>query len=75
MQSPVFSFKWTQEAAVQNSNILVDFNGNLGKALETHKRGPLDYVSEFQDPIGISNLFHHHEDRDKIMNIIQRGSQ
>ena len=30
-QSPVFSSKWTQEAEVQNSNIMVDFNRNLGK--------------------------------------------
>ena len=73
--TPVFFFKRTQEVAVHNRNILDSFNGNLGKALETQQGSPLDYGSEFRYPTCIANLLHHHEDKDKIMEIIQRGSQ
>ena len=31
---PVFSLKWTQEAALHNSNILTSFKENLGDDLE-----------------------------------------
>ena len=71
----VLYFKWTKEAAVHNSKILAVFNGYLGEDLKSQQGIPLYYGSEFWDPAGIANLFHHHEDRDKIMNIIQRGSQ
>ena len=57
MQPPVFSFKWTQEAKVHNITILAAFRGNLGGALESQKVSLLDYVSEFQYPTGIANLF------------------
>ena len=42
---PVFSFKLTQASAKPNSNILAVFNGNLGKAVKSQKRIPLDHVS------------------------------
>ena len=35
----------------------------------------MNYGPEFRDLTRIANLFHHHEDRDKIMDIIQRGPQ
>ena len=43
--------------------------------MESHQGSPLDYGSKFQDPTGIVKLFIHHEDGDKIMNIIQNCYQ
>ena len=34
---------------------------------------PLDYGSEFWDITGIKNLFSHHEDKERIIDIIQKG--
>ena len=75
LQPPVFSFKRTQESAVHNIKILKTFNGNLSEALKYHQVIPVDYGSEFREPTRIENLFQHHDDRDKIMDIIQKGSQ
>ena len=71
----VLSFKRTQEAVVQKINILDGFNGNLDNDMKYQKGSPLDYGSELQEPIGIANLFRHHNNRNKIMYIIQIGSQ
>ena len=73
--SPVFSFKWTQEAAQKNSQIIAAFNGKLGAAIESQKGIPLEYVSLFQDITGIKHLFRHHKDKESIVDIIQKGSQ
>ena len=69
------SLKHTQESAVHNSNILVTFNGNLGKSLKAQHGSSLDHGSELQNPVRISNLFRRHKYRYKRMDIIQRGSQ
>ena len=75
LRPPVLYFKYTQQAELQNSNIMVAFKGNLGNDLEVQQGNPLNYGPELRDPTGISNLFHHHEDRDKIIHMIQIGSQ
>ena len=54
---PIFSFKRTQEAAQNNSQILAAFNVNLRAAIEAQKLIPLDYGSEFWDITIIKNLF------------------
>ena len=73
--NPVFYFKQIKETEVHNINILAAFNRKLGEALETDQGIPLDYGFDLWDPTGISNLFHHHEDREKKMECIQKGSQ
>ena len=73
--NPVFSFKRTYEATWNNSQILAAFNGNLGAAIETQKGSPIYYGSEIWDITGIDNLFHYHEDKERIFEIIQRGSR
>ena len=71
---PVFSFKRTQEASQNNSQILAAFNGSLGTSTESQKRIPLVYGSEFWDITRIKNLFRHHKDKGRIVDIIQKGS-
>ena len=68
-------FKHKQEAASHNSNILYTFNGNLDEDLVSQQGIPLDYGSELREPTGNSNLFHNHEDRDKIKDTTQKGPQ
>ena len=70
---PVFSFKRTQEAAQNNSQILEIFNRNLGAAIEYQKGSPLEYGSEFWDIAGIKNLFCHRKDKERIVDIIPKG--
>ena len=41
--------------------------------MKTKKAIPLDYGSEFRDITGITNLFSHHEDKDRIAEIFQKG--
>ena len=72
---PVFSSKQKQESALDNKNILSDFYGNLGEAMESQKGSPLYYGSKFCDIIGITKLFSHHEDKDRIVNKIQKCSR
>ena len=72
---PVFSFKKTQEAIFQNSNILSSLNGNLSAEMEYQKGIPLEHGSEFRRITRITKLFSHHEDRDRIVDIIQKGSR
>ena len=68
----VFSFKRTQEVAQTNSQILAAFNGNLGTEIESQIGSPIDYGSEFWDINGIKHLFRYHEDKERIVNIIQK---
>ena len=72
---PVLSFKLTQEAVLQNSQILSEFNVNLGGAIKAHKGIPLDYGSEFRDIAQIKNLFCHHKYKDIIVDIIKKLSR
>ena len=71
----ILSFKRTQASAQHNRNILAAFDENLGKAVEAQQGITLDYGSEFQDLLGLKNVFRHHEDRYRILDIIQKGSR
>ena len=73
--TPVFSFKRTRESALQNSSILYTFNGYLGEVIESQKGSLLDYGSEFRDINRIKNLLRHHEEKERIFNIIRKGSR
>ena len=75
LRPPLFSFKLTKEAALQNRKILANFNGDLVDTMEISKGSPLDYGSEFWDLTRTAKLFSLHEDKDKIMDMIQQGSQ
>ena len=70
---PIFSFKKTQEATRNNSQILATLNGNLGAVIEPQKGSPIEYGSEFRDITGIKNLLCHHEDKKRIVYIFQKG--
>ena len=41
--------------------------------MEARKGIPLYYGPEFRDITGITKLFSHHEDRNRIVDIIQKG--
>ena len=69
-----FSFKWTNEAAIRNIKILAEFKGDLGAEIAAQKDSSVNYRSEFRDTMALSKLFLHHEDKTKIINIIQHGS-
>ena len=69
---PVFSFKITQEAARQNSKIVSAVNGNLGAAMGAQNVISLEHGSEFRNITGIKNLLGHHEEKDRIVEIIQK---
>ena len=70
---PVLSFKRTHKSALQKRNILADFYGNLCDALKEQKGSPLDYGSELLNITRINKLFSHHEDKDRIVDIIPKG--
>ena len=73
-ENPIFSFKRTYEAAVSNSKILAAFKGGLGAAIAAHKDSPVNYGSEFCDKTALAQLYLHHEEKTKIINIIKHGS-
>ena len=60
---------------MNTKNILAASGRELGNDLEEHKGIPLDYGYDLQQPTTIAKLFSHHEDRDKIMDIIHKGTQ
>ena len=72
-EKPIFSFKKTHEAAVRNSKILAAFKGDLGAAIAAHKDSPVNYGSELRETTALAQLFFHHEDKTKIINIIKQG--
>ena len=49
------------------------FKGDLCAAIAPHKDSPVNYGSEFYDTTDLAKLFLHHEDKTKIINIIQHG--
>lgn len=57
--SPTFKFVMTQEAALENWNILQSFP-NLGKALASQKGSQLEYGSEFRDTATLHYIFAKH---------------
>ena len=71
LENYIFLFKRTNKAVVRNSKILTAFSGDLGAAIETQKCSSLNYGSEFRDTADLSELFHYHEDKINIINIIQ----
>ena len=73
-EKPIFSFKRTHEAEVRNGKILAAFNGDLGAAIVAQKYSPVNYGSEFRGSAALEKLLFYHEDRTKIINIIQKGS-
>ena len=47
---------------------------DLGAAIKEQKDSPVNYRSELCDIASLAKLFLHHEDKTKIINIIQKGS-
>ena len=74
-ENPIFSFRRTHEAAVRNSKIIAASKGDLGEAIASHKDRPVNYGLEFRDITPLAKLFLHHEDKTKIINIIQQESR
>ena len=73
-ENPIFSFRRTHEESVRNIKILAEFKGDLGAEIAVHKDIPVNYGSEFRDTTALEKLLLHHEDKNKIINIIQQGS-
>ena len=73
-ENTIISFRRTHETAVRNSKILAEFKGDLCAAITPHKDISVNYGSEFRDITALAKLFLHHEDKTKIINIIQKGS-
>ena len=48
---------------------------DLGAAIAAQKDIPVNYGSQFRDLAFLAKLFLHHEDKTKIINIIQKGSR
>ena len=74
-EKPIFLFRRTHEEPVRNSKILTAFKGDLGAEILAHTDIPVNYGSEFRDTTASEKLFLHHEDKTKIINIIQKGSR
>ena len=66
-------FRGTHEAVFRNSKILLVFKGDLGGAIAAQKDISLNYRSEFCDIASLAKLFLHHNEKTKIINIIQQG--
>ena len=73
-EKPILLFRRTHESAVRNSKILAAFKGDLGAGIAANKDSSVNYGSEFHDITALEKLFLHHEDKTKIINIIQQGS-
>ena len=74
-EKPIFSFRRTHEASVSNSKILASFKGGLGAAIAEQKHSPVNYGSEFRYIASLAKWFLHHDDKTKIINIIQKWSR
>ena len=74
-EKPIFSFKRTHEAAVRNIKILSAFKGDLGAAIAAHKDSPVNYESKFCNTTTLAQIFLHHEDKTRNINIIKHGSR
>ena len=74
-EKPIFSLRRTHEAVVSNSKILAAFKGDLGASIEAQRESPLNHGSEFRDIASLGKLFLYHENKSKIINIIQQGSR
>ena len=72
-EKPIFLFRRTHEAAVRNRKILAALTCDLGVAIAAHKDIQVNYESEFRDIASLAELFLHHEETIKIINIIQQG--
>ena len=72
-EKPIFSFKRTHQAAVRNSKILAAFKGDLGTSIAAQKDIPFNFGSELRETTALAQLFLHHEDKTKIINIIKHG--
>ena len=59
------------KAAVRNSNILAALNGDLRSAIVAQKHSPLSYRQEFRDTAELTELFCYHEEKIKIIKIIE----
>ena len=73
-EKPIISFRRTHEAAVSNIKILAAFNGDLGASIVAQQDSPVNYRLGFRDIAPLAKLFLHHEDKTKIIQIIQQGS-
>ena len=51
------------------------FKGDLGAAISSHKDSSVNYGSEFRDTTALAQLFLHHKEKTKIINIIKHGSR
>ena len=71
----IFLFSTTHEAAFNNSKVLVVFKGDLGAAIEEQKDRLVNSESGLRNISSVAKLFLHHEDKTKIINIIQKGSR
>ena len=69
---PIFSFKIRNEAVARNIKILTAFYGNLCVAIVAPKDIPLKYGSKLRNIVDLSILSYYHEDKVKIINIIQK---
>ena len=49
---------------------LVAFKGDLGTAIAAHKENTVNYLLELRNISSLAKLFLHHEDKNKIINII-----
>jgi len=58
-------FKNTEEAAINNSALIMSFNGNVSSVLDNEKGSTLTPGSEFRNKEIINPLFDLHEDGEK----------
>ena len=69
-----FLVQENHESAVINIKILAAFNGDLDASIVAQQDSPVNYRSGFRDIAPLAKLFLHHEDKTKIINIIQQES-
>ena len=74
-EKAVLLFRRTHEAAVRSSKILVVFRGDLGAAFVAQKDSQVKFGLELRNIVSLAELLLHHEDKTKIINIIQKRSR
>ena len=74
-EKSIFLFRRTHAAVVRNSKILAAFKGDLIADIAAQKDTPVNYGSEFCGKASLEKWFLYHEDKTKIINIIQKGSR
>jgi len=69
----IFSFHNSEEAKIQNTNILRRFNFDITAAINAQPNSMLSFGSEFRDPLDLEPLLFHQPNWQALKEILTNG--